>query len=350
MPSQIIPSTLLMIAGFFLTLAVFWAARPMAHKVGLVDKPGGRKQHEGAIPLIGGLVIITIFLVLGLIAKMQDAINFLPLMGGVLFLLTVGTLDDKFHVHAWVRFVIQIWVSCYIVIFCGAEIENLGNLLGFGEIDLGYAAKPFSVTCFVLLMNAINMMDGLDGLVGGFMVIVLGWLAFVYYQAGSVFHAQTIALLLAPLIAFLFLNMRHPLRKKACVFLGDAGSLSLGLLLGFFAISAAKGQGVDFILPPVAIIWFVGVPVIDAFSLFFVRLKRGGHPFEADRLHLHYKLVDSGIAPQYATPLMLALSFLFCAVGYFGAAFNVPEYILTYSWTALLLGYTFYNLKYDVMR
>ena len=342
-----LPYQFLALAGFFVTLAVFWALRPVAAKVGLVDQPGGRKQHEGAIPLIGGLVIISVFFVLGLVAQLHQAINFLPLMGGVLFLLTVGVLDDKVHVQPWVRFVIQISISCYIVIFCGAEIENLGNLLGFGDIELGYIAKPFSVTCLVLLMNAINMMDGLDGLAGGFMMIVLGWLMMIYAQHDANFHALSVLLLLAPLAAFLFLNMRHPLREKASVFLGDAGSLSLGLLVGFFAISAAKGQGVEFILPPVAIIWLVGVPVLDAFSLFFVRLKKGGHPFEADRLHLHYKLVDRGLTPKQATYALLALTFVFCAVGYFGSAWGVPEYIMPYSWTLILAGYTADTLKHD---
>lgn len=342
-----LPYQFLALAGFFVTLAVFWVLRPVAVKVGLVDEPGGRKQHEGAIPLIGGLVIISVFFVLGLVAQLHEAINFLPLMGGVLFLLSVGVLDDKVHVQPWVRFVIQIWISCYIVIFCGAEIENLGNLLGFGDIDLGYIAKPFSVVCLVLLMNAINMMDGLDGLAGGFMAIVLGWLMMIYAQHDYNFHSLSVLLLLAPLGAFLFLNMRHPLREKASVFLGDAGSLSLGLLVGFFAISAAKGQGAEFILPPVSIIWLVGVPVIDAFSLFFVRLKKGGHPFEADRLHLHYKLVDRGLTPKQATYALLALTFVFCAVGYFGSIWGVPEYILTYSWTLILAGYTAYNLKHD---
>ena len=342
-----LPYPLLAFVGFCMTLALFWGLRPVAAKIGLVDQPGGRKQHDGAIPLIGGLVIILVYFVLGLIAQLHQAINFMPLMGGVLFLLTVGVMDDKVHIQPWVRFVIQIWVSCYIVVFCGAEIENLGNLLGFGEINLSYAAKPFSVTCLVLLMNAINMMDGLDGLASGFMAIVLGWLMLIYFQNGYAIEGSTILLLLAPLAAFLFLNMRHPLREKASVFLGDAGSLTLGLLVGFFAISAAKGQGTEFILPPVAIIWFMTVPVMDAFSLFFVRLKKGGHPFEADRLHLHYKLVDHGFNPKNAVYVLLGLSFVFCAIGYFGAVLNVPDYILTYSWTAMLAGYTAYNLKHD---
>jgi UDP-GlcNAc:undecaprenyl-phosphate GlcNAc-1-phosphate transferase len=338
---------LLAFVGFFMTLALFWGLRPVAAKIGLVDQPGGRKRHDGAIPLIGGLVIIVVFFVLGLIAQLHQTMAFLPLMGGVLFLLTVGIMDDKVNIQPWVRFVIQIWVSCYIVIFCGAEIENLGNLLGFGEINLSYMSKPFSVTCLVLLMNSINMLDGLDGLASGFMAIVLGWLMLAYAQNGYGFHASSILLLLAPLAAFLFLNMRHPLRARASVFLGDAGSLSLGLLIGFFAISAAKVQGAEFILPPVAIIWFVGVPVIDAFSIFFVRLKKRCHPFEADRLHLHYKLVDCGLSQRDATYALLALSFVFCAVGYFASVTGVPDYIMTYSWTAILAGYTAYNLKND---
>lgn len=345
-----LPYPLLAILGFFFSLGLFWLMRPVALKIGLVDRPdmdGGRKQHEGAIPLIGGLVIITVFFVLGLVAKLNLAINFLPLMGGVFFLLTIGVIDDKVHVHPWVRFVIQIWVSCYIVIFCGAEIEHLGNLLGFGDIDLGYLAKPFSVICLVFLMNAINMFDGLDGLAGGFILIVLGWLMFSFSTSGEIFYSLSILLLLSPLLAFLFFNMRTPLRQKASIFLGDAGSLSLALLLGFFAIFAAKGVGTDMVISPASIVWFVGVPVIDAFSLFFVRLKKGSHPFEADRLHIHYKLIDYGVSPKNVTYLLLALSFVFCAIGYLGGISPLPDYILTYIWLIILSGYTFYNLKYS---
>jgi len=350
---------LLALIGFVFSLIAYQLAKPLAVKMGLVDLPdkkGGRKRHEGAIPLIGGLVIVLMFWLLGALAGLNDINNdlfiygtlpFNYLMGGVLFLLAIGIVDDKANVHPWARFVIQFWLAAYIVVFCGAEINNLGNLLGFGDIQLGYITKPFSVVCFVLFMNAFNMMDGLDGLAGGIAAIILGWLMVIFTKYDAPLYAAAILLLLAPIYAFLFYNYRHPFRKKASIFLGDAGSLSLALLIGFFAMSAAKNVGGEFMIPPVVIIWLFGVPVIDAFSLFFVRLKNGRHPFQPDRNHIHYKLIDWGFSPAQATNALLALTFLFCAIGYLGHKAGAPDYVLCYSWSAILLGYTFYNLKHD---
>ncbi|MEM9469869.1 MAG: hypothetical protein AAF988_06880 [Pseudomonadota bacterium] len=336
---------LIALGGFISALFLFWIGKPIANKVGLVDKPGGRKQHEGAIPLIGGIVIFIVFAGTGLVADLNDSFPFWALMSAVLILLIVGVIDDRSNVLPWLRFAIQIAVAIFVVVFCGAEIQNLGNLLGFGDIDLGHGAKLFSVVCLVLLMNAFNMIDGLDGLAGGFMAIVLAWLFAVFYQGGVDNHAIALLLLFTPLMMFLLLNMRHPLRKKASVFLGDAGSLSLALLLGFFVMTAGKESGGQSLVPPVTIMWFVGLPVIDAFSIFFTRLKNGRHPFQADRLHLHYQLVDRGFSAGQATALLLALTFIFCLIGYSAAVTNIPEYIYAYSWSSLLLGYTAYNLR-----
>ncbi|HPF77740.1 MAG TPA: MraY family glycosyltransferase, partial [Alphaproteobacteria bacterium] len=155
---------LIALVGFWASLALFKIGIVLAGKVGLVDKPGGRKIHDGAVPLVGGLIIVPVFAVLCYMADLPSLMLLSPLFGGVLLLLIIGALDDKFHIHPWARFVIQIWLACYIVIFCQGEIENLGNLYGFGDVHLGWFAKVFSVTCLVLLMNAINMLDGMDGL------------------------------------------------------------------------------------------------------------------------------------------------------------------------------------------
>lgn len=338
---------ILALAGFVASLILFPIAIFLGQKFNLVDQPGGRKKHDGAIPLIGGLVIIPVFAMLVYLSGLHHVLLLAPLLGAVLLLLVMGALDDKFHIHPWARFLIQILLAGYVVIFAGAEIEALGNLWGFGDVHLGWFGKIFSVTCLVLLMNAINMLDGMDGLCAGFVAVAMTWLMVAALGAGFGSYFWAMAFILAPLLAFLVFNMRHPLRKSASVFLGDAGSLCLALILGWFAIHLAQetAEGVQAI-PAVVIIWIMSVPIIDTFAIFFVRMKQGRSPFDADRLHIHHKFQDFGIDIKWATPLILLLSFVMGGIGYIGYKLGVPDYVLLYSWSVIWIGYTAYRLKY----
>lgn len=332
--------------GFVVTFVLFRLGIKYATHIGFVDNPGGRKKHEGAIPLIGGLIIIPVFAALVFSSALQTQTFLAPLLGGVTLLLIIGALDDKFNLHPWARFVIQIWLACYVVIFCDANIGNLGNLFGFGDVELGqWFGKIFSVTCLVLLMNAINMLDGMDGLGGGFIAVALGWLMVAAYFSGAMLPFWAMAFLLVPILGFLIFNARYPFHKKASVFLGDAGSLSLALIVGWFAIQMAKSP--DPMMPPVVIIWIMTLPIMDTFAIFFTRKKLGRSPFEADRLHAHYKIEDAGLAQKYVTPLLLTIAVVTSGIGYIGIQIGVPEYILLYSWSAILLGYTYYRIKID---
>jgi UDP-GlcNAc:undecaprenyl-phosphate GlcNAc-1-phosphate transferase len=333
------------LAGFVAALILFKAGIFLAVKGGLVDKPGGRKKHEGSVALIGGLVIIPVFAVLSLLAGINALMPLLPLLGGMIFLLVMGAIDDKFGIHPWARFVLQIWVACYVVIFCGASLENLGNLFGFGDVYLGWFGKYFSVICLVLLMNAINMLDGVDGLAGGFIAVSLGWLMLAAYDSNYIVPFWAMMFLLMPVLAFLVYNARHPLRKRASVFLGDAGSLSLAIILGWFAIKMAQIHEPKEVLAPVVIIWIMTVPIMDTFAIFFTRMRQGRSPFEADRLHTHHQLIDKGIDPKWVTPIILSFALLTGGMGYFGIKAGVPEYILLYSWSAILGLYTYYRVK-----
>ncbi len=333
--------------GLVVTFILFRLGIKYANHIGLVDQPGGRKTHEGAIPLIGGLVIIPVYAALVYSSGLNTQTFLGPLLGGVVLLLSIGALDDKVHIHPWVRFIVQIWLACYVVIFCDANINSLGNLFGFGDVDMWpWFGKVFSVTCLVLLMNAINMLDGMDGLGGGFILVALGWLMTAAMGVGATIAFWAMVFLAVPIFGFLLFNARYPLHKKANVFLGDAGSLSLALIVGWFAIQLAKSP--DPMMPPVVIIWIMTVPIMDTFAIFFTRKKQGRSPFDADRLHIHYKLKDAlGWDDKYITPLIWLLTIVTGGIGYIGTQIGVPEYVLLYSWSAILLGYTYYRIKLD---
>ncbi|HPF78519.1 MAG TPA: MraY family glycosyltransferase, partial [Alphaproteobacteria bacterium] len=191
------------------------------------------------------------------------------------------------------------------------------------------------------------MLDGMDGLAAGFVAVALGWLMLAAHMAGYTLYFWAMLFLLVPVLGFLVFNARHPFRKKAALFLGDAGSLSLALILGWFAIKMAQPQVPQQIMPAVVIIWIMTVPIMDTFAIFFTRMKQGRSPFDADRLHIHYKIQDMGIDAKYVTPIIWGLAFVTGGIGYLGIKIGIPEYVLLYSWSAILAGYTYYRIKKD---
>lgn len=335
-------TALWMVLGFMAALGAFRFLIPVARRAGYVDKPGGRKKHVGMTPLIGGLVILPVFTAL-LYATSSLNGDMAVLLSAVTVVFLMGAYDDLAQLNPWIKFFIQIAVASYLVIAGGAEVRVLGNIYGFGEAGLSIFSVPFSIAAFVLFMNALNMMDGLDGLAGGMAAVILGWLAFAAYHAGAMQSAVQIACLLAPLLAFLALNLRHPFLKKAKVFLGDAGSLALAMVIAWFAIDLSQPPAR--VLMPVSVMWLMAIPVIDTLTLFFIRKLRGRHPFAPDRNHLHHRLQEKGVPPQWTTPFILLAAFACGSIGIQGLAIGLPQVVLFGLWWIVLAAYIGYGVR-----
>lgn len=328
---------ILTIATFAVSLAVLWGGRKIALAYGFADKPGGRKKHDNPVPPIGGLIIVPAFGIFTWAAGLQEIVP-LPLLAGLFILLLMGAIDDAFSIKALVKFFIMVWTCCFVVVFGQARIVEVGNLFGFGIVELGIMTEAFSVMSIVLLMNAINMIDGADGLAGGFCALVVTAMLIVCAMAGQMVPFWALAILLAALLAFLAFNMRYPGHKRASVFLGDSGSLCMGLLLGWFCIKLTQGASAP--LEPATVIWIIALPVMDAFALFLARSLRGLHPFNADRRHLHHRFLDAGISPGRTTFIMLILISLFAFVGFAAQAMDVPPVVLFWLWMAVFTLHT----------
>ena len=324
-------------AAFVVTAIALWGGRILALRFGFADKPGGRKKHDNPVPPIGGLAILPVFLIFSHLAGLDSIVPW-PLAAGLIGLLVMGAIDDARSIPSQIKFALIILVACFVVIFGEAQIGNLGNLFGFGAVELGAGSKVFTILALALLMNAVNMLDGVDGLAGGFCALVAFWMMVVCGAAGDTEAFAALAILLAALLGFLVFNLRAPWRKSASVFMGDAGALSLGLLLGWFCIKLTQGDGAP--LEPATVIWIIAVPVMDAFALFIARSIRGLHPFKADRRHLHHRLQDVGLSPGRTTAVILALIAFFALIGFVAQAENVPAYFLFYGWMALFIAHT----------
>ncbi len=321
------------LAAFLVVLALIPPVRLFALKIGLVDEPGGRKQHEDAVPPIGGLVILPLFMAAVLLLG-GDLSVYGILFIALIMILVTGAIDDFVPLHAWLKFAVQLSAAALVVIFGGARIYTLGDMFGFGEIGLGWMSIPFSIAAVALLVNSINLMDGLDGLAAGKSFVALGWLVLACLMAHDAQAAMPMMPLLGALAAFLFYNMRHPMRDKAFVFLGDSGSLGLGLVLAWFCIVLT--QHAEPVIVPISIAWILALPIMDACGQFYRRVREGRSPFSADRGHFHHHFIHAGVPVGRSTAMILLLGFVLGGIGYFGVLAGAPQIFMTGGWIILL--------------
>ena len=306
------------LATFFVSAGLSIAAgmwlTPLARHVGLVDRPNERKQHEGHVPLVGGIAIFLTYAAVNFYLATPN--NALLLATGLLICL--GIIDDKVDLSAWIKLAGQTAAALIIVAFGGAIITSLGTLPGGRELLLGPFALPISVIAVVGLINAFNMIDGIDGLAGGLTVVALGNLMLAMHLIGKPLNTVAIleiAIFCGAVCGYLVLNLGFIHSRK--IFLGDAGSMMLGLFVAFHLIDASQRQPLTDTLPTSLVPWMVAVPVIDTLRLIFTRARQGRSPLSPDRTHLHHIFLDKGLSPRLALITMLVLAEVLFWGGFF---------------------------------
>lgn len=317
--------------GLFFTALLIHMLRRPAERVGLVDRPGGRKTHEGLIPLTGGLAIYG-----GFFAVSECAAEIVSpiLLLGMGLVLVVGILDDLYGLSVRLRLATEISAALTMAVWGGQMIYDLGDIVGTGSLPLGFFAIPFTVLCTVGFINAFNMADGIDGLASGCALTTVGWFIVATGLDGLPVPASK-WILLAAILGFMLYNSRHPLRKKASVFLGDSGSMLLGFTLAWFAIQMTGGDSP--ILSPIAIAWVLALPVIDTIRLMIQRVSRGCSPFVGDREHLHHILLRMNLTHGQTSWLLVGVNACLGGIGVIGHHFGVPDFWLTLGFVGVFL-------------
>lgn len=330
--------------AFIATALLIWALKPLAEIVGLTDKPAERKQHAGEIPLIGGLAIYLGAALAILTATLSGIIDvplaaFYPWFTAALLIVMVGAIDDYYELSPVVRFAAQIGAALIMVYWGGAVLEDLGRITpGETLLSLHWLAAPFTVFAAVGIINAINMCDGLDGLSGNLTLVTLLAFGVAESLAGSVGNLPAINIVSAAIAGFLLFNQRLLWQSEARVFLGDAGSMMLGLFLVWGAVDIS--QGADRALSPAATLWFLAIPILDTVRVMARRMLRGRSPFAADACHLHHLFVRSGWNVTETLAIICILALLCAATGLIGHGFAVSEFGLAVAF--VLFGLTYY--------
>jgi UDP-GlcNAc:undecaprenyl-phosphate GlcNAc-1-phosphate transferase len=331
---------LIVIACAMAAGAVLIFAR-LAPSLGLLDTPGGRKQHARAVPLVGGISIFTALLIATAFSGIAQSVGYF--LFALATIIAIGLWDDVTEISARLKFTIQIIASAIMIWGAGVELHTVGDLVGMRPISLSFFVIPMTIFAIVGVVNAVNMMDGLDGLGGGIAFTAFAWYAIVAADLGLDVQFKTALILCAAIAGFLLFNLRFPWQPHARVFLGDAGSLMLGFALGWFAIDLTQGAGHRF--PPIAALWVLMLPLADCVSLMTRRLIARRSPFVADNHHIHHYLLARGFTHGQTLGILIACSAAFGAVGYFGWRLGVPEPFLFYPFFVGFFAYHFWITK-----
>jgi UDP-GlcNAc:undecaprenyl-phosphate/decaprenyl-phosphate GlcNAc-1-phosphate transferase len=312
--------------SFLVTVLFMFALRPVAFSVRLVDVPGGRKRQGITVPVIGGIAM-GIGLATGT-TLVGTPPSWTPVLIGVALLIIVGAIDDRFDLPANVRLIAQSCAALLVVFASGIEITHLGEFLGY-RLILDDWGVPFTILLVITLVNAFNLIDGLDGLAGGLALLGLTIMALLGLGA-PLFPLATVA---ASVVAgYLLFNLPLGVNRVVRTFMGDAGSTALGLIIA--AVGIDLTQGMHPVVSPSIGLWFVAVPVFDLFASIVRRLLNRRSPFKPDHGHLHHVLVDGGLSGRATLIVILGLAVLYSAIGLVGDMLAIDDAVMLLLWFA----------------
>ncbi|MBT8039540.1 MAG: undecaprenyl/decaprenyl-phosphate alpha-N-acetylglucosaminyl 1-phosphate transferase [Gammaproteobacteria bacterium] len=322
---------------------------PLARTLDLLDHPGARKVHLSTTPMTGGPAIFISFGLFLLAYFPEDRFVQALLAGGGLLLIT-GLADDRQHLAPWVRFFVQIAACLLMIYWPGIYLSDFGSL--FTSDVLGLGALNLVITIFAALgvINAFNMIDGMDGLAGGiFMVSGTGLAIYAGLNGLVQTHWMLVAVLFA-VAGFLLLNARLPWNARARVFLGDSGSTFLGFLLAwaFIALGSDSNEIGQRAYMPMTAVWLFAVPLLDTATIIWHRWRSGSSAFRGDQHHLHHAFLRAGFSTGQAWFGIMLLAIVLAGAGSFFEAGSFPDY---YSfWAFILVAFVYFRLMRRTWR
>jgi len=318
-----------------LTLAVSLMVTPLvrslAPRLGAIDKPEARKVHAGLMPRLGGSAIYIAF-VCGVLATGFYTRQVAGLLLSSTIVFAIGVVDDIKGVSSRTKLLFQLIGAIVFVVF-GGYVKYITNPIGGNLIFLDYWGVPVTLLWLVGISNAVNLIDGLDGLAGGVSIISAFTMAVVSYSRGYTQPAVLAILVAVATLGFLKYNF-HP----ASIFMGDSGSLFLGFALGAIAIMGfSKGATVIALIMPILIL---GIPIFDTFFAIIRRYSEHKPIFQADRGHLHHRLLDLGLSHKQTVGIIYAITLFMgvCAIALTMLSSAQAIVILIFAGLAVIFG------------
>lgn len=326
----------------------------IAYRRNLFDEVNERKIHKGLVPRLGGIAFVPVILVsIAVILEANQRLGFeafsdalaaryMPLLSTFIaleLLYLVGIADDLIGIKYRAKFVVQL-VCAIFLIGGGVWFSDLGGVLGIDDVSpwFGY---PFTVVVLVFLVNAINLIDGIDGLASGLSSMACFIYGFAFILLGEYALAIISFGTLGVLAPFFYYNVFGDVKKHSKIFMGDTGSLTIGLILGvlgtiLYVHSDTAGFGIN---PAIVAFSPLIVPCFDVIRVYMLRIRQHRSPFMPDKSHIHHKILAAGMKPRMAMITIVSVSAAFTIVNFLLARFlnvNITLIVLldVVAWTA----------------
>ena len=301
--------TLTFLWAFLVALFAVPSIIQVAYHKNLLDEPNHRTIHNASTPRLGGLAIFTGFMSsLMIFGDLNLGIQ--QLMAGTLLLFFIGVKDDIATVSAFKKFFIQVLATGIVMFLADIRITSFQGFLGIYELELGFS-YVFTFLVIVGVTNAINLIDGMDGLAGSIVLLISlifgGY--FFYFNSPYAFVALALA---GGVLGFLRYNI-----YKAQVFMGDTGSLVSGFILAVLAIQVLEMQQIR--SAPAIVVSIMILPIFDTLRVFALRIFNGKSPFYPDKNHLHHQLLTLGLSQSKVLGLLLIFNLVIFGFNYFYA-------------------------------
>ena len=324
-------TSLFLLFGFLFAVSLGMLIIPrilvISHKKRLYDVPDARKVHTMPVPRLGGLsffpvILMSMFLVIGFRLYFWDVnvsglsfnmlYEYLFLFVGMTLLYLVGVCDDLVGVGYRYKFAVQI-AAAFLLVLSGNWFDSFGGLFGIYSVPV-WVGVPFTVFIVVYITNAINLIDGIDGLASGLCCIALSVLSVIFFLRGQYVYALLAICTLGILMPFWCYNVFGNANRGHKLFMGDAGSLTLGYVISFLIIHMSVTNEVSPTLSnPYMVIAFstVLVPLLDVIRVVLHRLREHKNPFLPDKNHFHHKLLRTGMRVRMVMVCIIAISAFF---------------------------------------
>lgn len=324
-------TSLFLLFGFLFAVSLGMVIIPrilvISYKKRLYDVPDARKVHTMPVPRLGGLsffpvILMSMFLVIGFRLYFWDVnvsglsfnmlYEYLFLFVGMTLLYLVGVCDDLVGVGYRYKFAVQI-AAAFLLVLSGNWFDSFGGLFGIYSVPV-WVGVPFTVFIVVYITNAINLIDGIDGLASGLCCIALSVLSVIFFLRGQYVYALLAICTLGILMPFWCYNVFGNANRGHKLFMGDAGSLTLGYVISFLIIHMSVTNEVSPTLSnPYMVIAFstVLVPLLDVIRVVLHRLREHKNPFLPDKNHFHHKLLRTGMRVRMVMVCIIAISAFF---------------------------------------
>jgi len=341
-----------LVCAFVLAFAIAYQTFPtilyVAKEKHLMDEPDSRSMHSSKTPTLGGIgIFFSLVVVMTIVGAMLNTKVLLLVMGGLTILFFLGLKDDLTVLSARKKFIGQLFAALLLIVFTDTRIIGFSKIFDVDMLPY-WVSIGFTLFVYILIINAYNLIDGVDGLAGCIALLISVFFCILFYNSGALSLATIAVALIGALLAFLKFNFS----SKNKIFMGDTGSMIVGFLLAFFTISFISQSQTNieseyYRASPALAFAMLFFPLIDTLRIFFIRifiLKKS--PFEADKNHIHHRFIQSGFSHKQTTFTLVFINLLIVII-----AFNMLHLNLnTQIGLLLIYGSLLYCLPFIIIR